>query len=245
MRRILHFLRLSVGFLTLLPVGIKTYEPGDLARASPLFPLVGAGVGITVWGVRFLAFTRTQDSLLAALCALFAWVAFTRGFHLDGVADVCDALFAGGGVKERRLVLKDPRVGTFGVLGILLVLGTKGVLLSQVEHFLPLLLAPVFGRVVVLLLGASFLPPLRESEGLAEEFVGKVPKEAFFLWAGGFCILGFFAGGWVIVLKTFAGFGIMFALGKVLSQRFGGLSGDVLGAGIEWGETLWLFLLRV
>jgi len=245
MKRTLYLLRLAVSFLTPLPLGGGMYQGGDLARASVFFPLVGLGIGGAVWGVRLAVFSRTEDALLASLLALFFWVVLTRGLHLDGVADVCDALFGGGEEARRREILKDPRVGTFGVLGVIFVLGAKGVALFRPESAFALFLAPAFGRAVALLFGAFFSPFPREEPGLGEEFLGKVPKMAFLGWGGGLCVVLFLAGGWTFALKTAAGFGIMFTLGKVLSQSFGGLNGDALGAGIEWGEALWLLLLRV
>ncbi len=245
MKRALYLLRLAVSFLTPLPLGGGMYRGGDLARASVFFPLVGLGIGGAVWGVRLAVVSRAGDPLLAGLLALFFWVMLTRGLHLDGVADVCDALFGGSEQRERREILKDPRIGTFGVLGVVFVLGVKGVVLFRSESAFSLFLAPAFGRVVALLFGAFFSPFPREEPGLGEEFLGKVPKMVFLGWGGGLYVVSFLAGGWTLALKTAAGFGIMFTLGKVLSRSFGGLNGDALGAGIEWGEALWLLLLRV
>lgn len=241
MRRIVRLFRLSVSFLTPFPLDSGEYRPGDLAQSAVFFPLVGFGIGWVLFLVRSLTFAKTEDTLLSAFATLFSWIFLTRGLHIDGVADVCDALWA---EREKRWdILKDPRVGTFGVLGISFVLGAKGVLLARLSGgAFPLVLAPLFGRTVTLLFGAFFKAPPRETPGLAEEFVGRVPRSVFFLWALGIGVLSFFVLGWPGVLKTLVSFGIMFTLGKGMARVFGGVNGDVLGAGVEWGEVVWLFL---
>lgn len=237
----MQLFRLSVSFLTPLPVGPKMYEPGDLARSSVFFPLVGLGMGVVLRGLHPVTLRVVGDSLFAAWVTLGVWVALTRGFHIDGVADVFDALFAPS--EEKVAILKDPRVGTFGVLGVLFTLGTKGFALAHLSgDFFPLLFAPLLGRTVALLFGAFFVPIPRKTPGLAEEFVGQVSPLLFLLWALGIGVLGFFLRGWDAVLKTLVTFGIMFTLGRGIARIFGGLNGDAVGAGVEWGETVWLLL---
>lgn len=242
-KRIGHLLGIAVSFLTIFPVPRREYRGGDLACASFAFPLVGLGIGTIVWGARFLAEWRTKDPLFSSFLALLVWVFLTRGLHLDGVADVCDALFSGRDKEGRRLILKDPRVGTFGVLGVLFTLGIKGASIFGLHELFPFLFVPVLGRVVALLFGAFFSPP--SLQGLGGEFVGRVRKEVFLFWWAILLVWGFEVGGFSTLLKTIFTFGIMFTLGKKLSFSLGGLSGDVVGAGIEWGEAVFLFLLRV
>lgn len=241
MRRLGVLLRLSVSFLTSLPLDPGEYRPGDLAKAAVFFPLVGLGIGWVLFLVYSVVSVEAQDPLLATFATLLLWVLLTRGLHIDGVADVCDALWVQR--EKRQAVLKDPRIGTFGVLGILFVLGAKGMLLVRLSGgALPLVLAPLFGRTVALLFGAFFQVPPRETPGLAEEFVGRVSWSTFLLWAAAVAVLSFFIAEWRAVLKTLVSFGIMFTLGRGMARAFGGVTGDVVGAGVEWGEVVWLFL---
>ena len=65
------------------------------------------------------------SGLLTAAVVLFVLSAVTRGLHLDGLMDVCDGIF-GGHTPERRLeIMKDPHVGAFGVVGLVLILLLK------------------------------------------------------------------------------------------------------------------------
>ncbi len=230
--------RIAVSFLTILPFSPKDYEEGDLARAGVFFPLVGMFLGSVNLGIWFLCFSLSRDPVFSSFTALCVWILLTRGLHLDGVSDVCDALAVGR--EKRQAVLKDSRVGAFGVLGILLFLGWKFLALVGMQNPWYLWIAPVWGRIGVLQLGV-FARPLPEGKGLGKEFIGRVPWWSLLLWMvllGGGMV--WWRGG-VHVLKIAVSFGIMYTLEKFLSFHFGGLNGDMLGMGIEVGEilTLW------
>jgi adenosylcobinamide-GDP ribazoletransferase len=111
--------RTALAFLTRLPVP----APADprLDRAAAWFPLVGLLVGAIAAGVRALA-GQVLPPLPATVLAVAAAVLVTGGLHEDGLADVADGLGAHT-TRERRLeILKDPRVGTFGALALILAL---------------------------------------------------------------------------------------------------------------------------
>lgn len=240
--RIGKCLRLAFGFLTVFPVGKVEYQEGDLAEVSFFFPLVGLFLGIFQFFIWWLILTASRSFVLAALFTLIFSAFLTRGLHLDGVADVSDAW---GVEKERRReVLKDSRIGTFGVLGLVFVLAMKLVLLAELRHPSYLLWAPLLGRVGVLEVAALF-PPLFEGEGLGKELLRKVPLAFFLFWVAVVAFLMGWQEGALHLLKIGIHFGIIYTLGKVFQQHFGGLNGDMLGCIIELGEIVVLFWGRV
>jgi adenosylcobinamide-GDP ribazoletransferase len=112
--------RTALAFLTRLPVPM----PADprLDRAAAWFPVVGVVVGGIAAGVRALA-DQVLPPAPATILAVAAAVLVTGGLHEDGLADVADALGAHT-TRERRLeILKDPRVGAFGALALILAVG--------------------------------------------------------------------------------------------------------------------------
>lgn len=233
---------MAFGFLTVLPVGKVEYQEGDLAEASFFFPLVGLFLGVFQFFVWWLILAVSRSFSLAAIFALMCSVSLTRGLHLDGVADTCDAW---GVEKERQKeVLKDSRIGTFGVLGVFFVLVLKLVLLAELRHPSYLLWAPLLGRVGVLEVAALF-PPLFEGEGLGKELLRKVPIAFFLFWVAAVALLMGWQEGAVHLLKIGIYFGIIYTLGKVFQQHFGGLNGDMLGYIVELGEIVVLFWGRV
>lgn len=123
-RQIALFLT-AVQFLTRVPVPhLKAFEPQWVARSALWFPLVGALVGLGS-GVVLLAASQVWSGVLPALLAVAAGVLITGAFHEDGLADTLDGL-GGGQTPARRLeIMKDSRIGTFGALGLGLVVAIK------------------------------------------------------------------------------------------------------------------------
>jgi adenosylcobinamide-GDP ribazoletransferase len=133
----MHQVRLffiALQFFTRVPVPRWVgFEPQWLQQCARYFPLVGAVVGgfsaLVLWAAQ-LAFPAT----VAVGLAMAASVWLTGGFHEDGLADTCDGL--GGAVsREKALtIMKDSRIGSYGALGLILVLGIKAtVLLGLVD----------------------------------------------------------------------------------------------------------------
>jgi adenosylcobinamide-GDP ribazoletransferase len=112
--------RTALAFLTRLP--ISTPEDPSLNRAAPFFPLVGLLVGALAAATRAAA-GEVLPPLPSTLLAITAAIILTGALHEDGLADVADAIGAHT-TKARRLeILKDPRVGTFGALALILTVG--------------------------------------------------------------------------------------------------------------------------
>lgn len=126
---------LAVQFLTRLPTPqLKTFDPAWLADAARWFAPVGLLVGAVVW-LAVLA-GSLLDPWLGALLGLLAWLWVTGGLHLDGLADLADAQGAAHRSRERFLeVLKDPHLGSFGVMSMAMQLIAKLVLLMLVLKF--------------------------------------------------------------------------------------------------------------
>ncbi|MFT3857783.1 MAG: adenosylcobinamide-GDP ribazoletransferase [Aquabacterium sp.] len=145
LRRIaLHELRLlltALQFLTRIPIPAWVgYDPKWLQDCLRYFPVVGALVGLC--GALVLgAAAAWWPPVVAVVLSMAFTVWMTGGFHEDGLADTCDAL--GGHVsKERALeIMKDSRIGSYGTLALVLMLGLKAAVLTS-------LLSPLLGEMV-------------------------------------------------------------------------------------------------
>ena len=123
----------AIRFLTILPLpGGGEADEGALGRATGWYPVVGLVIGALLAGAELAALLVWPSGVAAGLTVV-GWIVLTRGFHLDGLADTADGL--GGGVdRARRLeIMKDSRIGTFGVLALIAVLGLKVVLLVSLS----------------------------------------------------------------------------------------------------------------
>jgi adenosylcobinamide-GDP ribazoletransferase len=127
-------------FFTRIPVP-KNPGVADLNKSSRYFPLVGIIVGLlgalTYYGAYFLF----KDPWIASFLSLGATLLVTGAFHEDGLADVADG-FGGGWTKERILeIMKDSRVGAYGVIALIVVLGLKVILVTKLTDALILYVA--------------------------------------------------------------------------------------------------------
>jgi adenosylcobinamide-GDP ribazoletransferase len=228
---------LSIQFLTRLPVpAVSDFRPAELAAGAAWFPLVGALVGALVALAMHL--TAGTDPWLGALCGMLAWLAITGGLHLDGLADVADAMGAAHGDPERFMaVLKDPHVGAFGVMALLAAIIARLVLLM-----LWLKLAISLWGIVLLaawarwgaLVWSQSLPSI--SAGFGERFAWQL-STAQLLFSG---VLLFVASIWWLPALAWLAPLSVAAWWGWLRWRIRGMSGDCLGAGIEVCEILML-----
>src|SRR5215216_473456 len=154
-------LRVAFGLMTTLPFIPSPqgklpddWSAGDSGRASIWYPFVGLVIGALTW----LAWKGTIFAfppLIGGVLTLMVWAALTGGLHLDGLADCCDGLLASTTVERRLEIMKDPHVGAFGVIGLILVLLLKASALASLSSAssFGILLAGSFGRWCILLAG--------------------------------------------------------------------------------------------
>ena len=125
MKKELHIFFTALSFFTRIPCPKwVAHDPDYLQKSSKYFPLVGiivGGIGALVFYISKLLFNTEIALLLSMASTIFV----TAGFHEDGFADVCDG-FGGGWTKEKILmIMKDSRLGTYGVSGLIIILGIK------------------------------------------------------------------------------------------------------------------------
>lgn len=232
----MRHLRTAFGLLTTLPLGLPgDWRPGDSGRAALWYPVVGLTIGGLVW-LAWLGLNLWFPPIVAAVLALAVWVGLTGGLHLDGLADCCDALPASVPVERRLEILKDPHLGTFGVIGLVIVLFAKAAALTVLAPSLGLgiVLAATAGRWLILPAG---LLPQASPGGMGADFAAGLTPGAIFITAILPIGLAFLLGmqGWLAVLAA------LIAAAAVLGlawKRVGGVTGDVLGMLVEVTETV-------
>jgi adenosylcobinamide-GDP ribazoletransferase len=127
----------AVMFLTRIRVpSTIDHDPAYLQKSPRYFPLIGwivGGISVLV----FLVFNKFFSENIALLASIIAGILTTGAFHEDGFADTCDG-FGGGWTKEKiLLIMKDSRLGTFGVIGLISILAAKFMLLKDLPKFTP------------------------------------------------------------------------------------------------------------
>ena len=222
--------RTALAFMTRLPVG--RHEPlgaDALSRAAVWFPATGLVVGAVVAAAHALAAELTT-SAAATVIALSAAIVVTGGLHEDGLADSADALGAHT-TRERRLeILRDPQIGTYGALALILVVGFSVAALEpldQGDFTRTVLVAHVLARWSTLP-QALLLPAARRDGAGSLVRPGRWITIAGTLFAVAVCLavggLGPGAAAFAIAAAVTA------AGGLAVQATLGGVTGDTLGA---------------
>ena len=241
----------AVRFLSVLPLPGNT-QFFDKNEAMPrlvigceYFPLVGLLLALLLW-LLVLAFTPLVPQLALAALLVVALVILTGGLHLDGLMDSCDGLF-GGSTRERKLeIMRDSRVGSFGVLGGACVLLLKFALFASLRvHALPLaLLVALPSARWAMVLALRIFPSARPT-GLGAAFHQAVTTVRL-------VITGIVALAIVLVAGQFIGLIVWMTvtaatliLGFCITRSIGGLTGDSYGAIAEVMEVVALLTLVI
>jgi adenosylcobinamide-GDP ribazoletransferase len=230
-----RFFLLALGFLTRLAPASRA-DGSAMGKAAFHYPTVGVVLG-AVLALPLVCNFFSGHPLVRAwgYAVLSLWL--TRALHLDGLADVLDALGSGKHGEEFRKTLKDSRTGAFGAAGIAAFLAGQIVLAAAIlesGRIAPLFFAPVYGRCLPILF--TSLAPAHPEAGLGAILAAAPRKTAsafalFCALSGGlFCLS---PSGLFVCLALTAP--CLLALAR-LARREGGYNGDFLGAAILTGE---------
>ncbi|MDR1036944.1 MAG: adenosylcobinamide-GDP ribazoletransferase [Deltaproteobacteria bacterium] len=235
-----------LAFLTILPLDKdERFTADDFGRFPAMFPLVGLVLGLALFIVRFALAAPGVPDPVAAMILVTLHVIFTRGFHLDGLADTMDALLSHRSREDKLRIMKDPHQGTFGVLAILLDIMLKTALLTALFRTgivpLALILFPVLARWAVSIV-ATMCRYARREGGLGQPLVDNAGRREFVAAAILTVILAAPFGLTALAAAAFAtvcGLALVF----VWNRTLGGITGDLMGATVELTEVAVLFFL--
>ncbi len=236
-------LLIAFNLMTTIPLpASKDWQTGDSGRASVWYPFVGLVIGGLTW-LTWMGATRFFPPLVAGILTLILWVTLTGGLHLDGLADCCDGLLASTTVERRLEIMKDPRLGAFGGIGLLLVLMLKAAVLSSLtpQSGFGIILAASLARWCILPAG---LLPLARPSGMGADF--KAGFRRWFIAAGAIVPLGLalFLGtrGLISLVAGLIAAALVLRLAK---SRINGVTGDVFGMTVEVVEVVSLLAFTV
>lgn len=223
----------AIRFFTRIPVSDRVpHSAESLNHSSRYFPAVGLLVG-ALSALTFSVSALVLPTQVAVLLAMASSIYLTGAFHEDGLADMTDGL--GGGWDKARIleIMKDSRVGSYGVIAVTLALLGKFVLLDSFDAvWIPMLLiaAHAFSRycAVLIMAGLSYVreDALSKSRPLATALSRKALCIASVLGLAPSLILPISAA----LMGLLAGLLVTLWLGRKLQKWLGGYTGDCLGA---------------
>lgn len=240
-------MRLALAFLTIVPVRFPDGAPTerDLAASRVAFPFVGVLIGLILAGLSQALTLAGVGPHVSAIAIIACGVVVTGCLHLDGVADSCDGLFMPRGDAERRLeVMRDSHVGTFGVVGIVLVLlGKYSALIALAEQGRTeaLFTAIVVARTLVLV--SAGISSSARPDGMGRIFIEAAGARDAALAGIAVLVVGAAVIGPAGLIACTAALASAWLVTRIAIGRIGGTTGDTLGAVIEFGELTLLSVL--
>jgi adenosylcobinamide-GDP ribazoletransferase len=238
-----------------------------VAKNMHLFPLGGAVIGLIIGALSLLIFPYLHPLMAGVVLAAF-FVIITGVHHTDALADFADGLVANGNIANKQKAMRDPAVGSAGVVAIVLYIAAMIIVISEFESgfkiFSAIVTAEVISKYVLVLQaysGRSAWP------GFSSPFTEHM-KDRKKLLVATFITIGIVlvtssiiiiimimitfdknnnSDGYFFLYRAFAALGISLFAGAVIQQiankSFGGVTGDVMGASNEITRLLSLMAL--
>jgi adenosylcobinamide-GDP ribazoletransferase len=230
----------ALALLTRLPVRFAAgQEPG---AALPWLPIVGGLLGVFTALVYMLGLL-VLPAVVAAAVAIAVLVAVTGALHEDGLADAVDA-WGGGSTREETLrVLDDPRIGTYGVLALVLSVLLRVTSIATLSPSAALVGLPaVHAMSRAATVAVMAVSPAARDSGLGARYsISATPLRAAVAVGVALLLSIALLGPWTAVAVVIA-LVLAWMARRVAMRRIGGVTGDVLGAIEQLVEVALLLL---
>ena len=235
-------------FISIFPVPEKflpDWSEKNLKFFSVMLPVVGILFGLSWQGIFFVlekisGLSEISRGFLFMLLTLI----LTGGLHMDGFMDTCDAIFSRRDRETRLKILSDTHAGSFAVIGCCAVMMSKTFLFAELlsiknnNHEI-IFFIPVLSRLGMSLL-LNYLP-FAKTGGLAVILGSSSQRrkgDGIFLIAL-MILLGFKTFGLIKIFPVIFLLSLVF-WGWICKKIFGGITGDLLGAFVEFSEVIML-----
>jgi adenosylcobinamide-GDP ribazoletransferase len=237
-------IRLAASFLTILPLGPKsTASPDDQAASFGWFPLVGFALGLALCAEDHLL-RPLLSPFLRSMLIVMTLAVITGALHLDGLADTADALGAGADRARALDILRDSRIGTFGTIALIFVIGLKVAALAHAVgsyRYAALYAAPGLARWAMtgISYGLEYLREQGAGTPLLKHGAARNLRVATVIAVIAMVpLLGRYA-----LRASLTSVAVTMALRWYYRRWLGGITGDLIGAAGEIVETAVLIAL--
>lgn len=231
---------LMLTFLTRIPIPIRfEIKNQDFEKGLLFMPLIGLLIGSPLYILN--QYVPLTNTFLMSLLTVILYVLVTGGLHLDGIADYFDGIFSGRKRDRILEIMKDSHTGSFGVVGLCLYFLSMFVLLINVNPIV-ILLMPFVGKSMAVMLCAFGKYPRNEGMGKSLIDFGK-KKHGVMIILVALIMCWLLGMNYVIAFMMTV---VVIALFMIrTTQIIGGITGDVIGAGTEFAQIIWLLTFAV
>ncbi len=240
-----HDVAAALGLLTRLPVPVDGARAAARGAASAwAYPLAGVVVGLIAGGVAVVGGWLGLPGGLVAGLVLLATVMVTGAMHEDGLADCADGFWGGWDPARRLEIMKDSRIGAYGVIALVIGIGLRWVALTVLLNagvvWVAVLVPAVASRAAMVWVMTAL--PLARRTGLSHA-VGRPSPQAARVAVGVAALVGFGLTGWSLVLLAAVASLMVWGSMALARAKIGGQTGDVLGASQQVVEIAVLMAL--
>lgn len=236
MKPYLHAFLMCQSMFCAIPVPFSLWDETARSKMLLFLPLVGLEMGVLWWGLAWLTQLLELNHLIRSLILAVYPFLVTGFLHLDGFMDVTDAVRSCRDLSRRREILKDSHVGSFAVIGVVLLVLAQFTLFASVKDQAPLgilSLIPAVSRCGSAL-GVTVLPSMSTSQ-----YAGQSGNKGHGAVLTGMLVLFLLTGFLIWGRYGFVLLGV--CVGYALALRKGyqslqGMNGDIAGFALTMGE---------
>lgn len=234
---------ICMAMYSIIPMPTIDWEEKNMKYIMCFFPLIGGIIGACAMGIYGIlsGFTTTFQ----AVAMLLIPIIISGGIHIDGFIDTCDAYFSYGDKGKKLEILKDPRTGAFGVIGVLVYgLGLLAVYTQILANENPYLMVLPVVFILSRSVGAlcMIIMPNARVDGLGASFSNassqKVVCAVLSVWVMASVVVLWMLQMYICIIFVVIIFVFLLCILPIYSRKFGGITGDLTGCIISLLELL-------
>lgn len=232
--------KLLLTFFTRIPVKNIDFSEEEFIKGIKFTPFVGGVIGLILFLVALLLGNKVEGEI-RAFVLIMVYIFITGGLHLDGLSDTCDGIFSNRPTERILEIMKDSRVGSFGVISLILLILGDFIFLSK-SSLLTILVFPIVGRCAIIL--ACKISNYSRSEGMGKAFIENGGNKVALITVAIVNILlmifSVVLEQWIIAIGLIVTYVFCYFIIKNISKKLNGITGDVLGFIVEVSQLIFL-----
>lgn len=236
--------RTALSFFTRIPVGNLKFEDGLFEKSFKWTTVVGLVIGLIIAIIGY--FLRYNSPLIKGFILMFAYIIVTGALHLDGLSDSSDGLFSGRSRDRVIEIMKDSRIGAFGVISLIIIIVGYTIFLGE-GSIITLLIFPLVGKTSLHI--ASKISYYCKDAGMGKAFVEEGSRISSLIIAIiinlAIFALAIFKKEYLIIVAMIITYILVCFIIKNIERKLDGISGDILGFIAELSQLIFLIIVNI